>query len=241
MANRGSGREREEQEGGGSPSGFKGELSPINSWPFSQCHIGLWGNGSQLSLVPFSRQSRCYKIRWAPCCGAETPSQEAQGQKVPTCLSPTNEPLGWLTSRGNSPVHLYVQAIERASNSKLYRPKSAVEVKNNILMTMDIQSFILVLLQHKLHNVYVFTGLVNFCCYYKQHKKIQNYKILIFFPPSVSSSLLESCTLVSNKKNWNDQTNLAVKTRLRSDNSTQTQQENCGLHICYDAILFQWK
>lgn len=87
MANRGSGREREEQEGGGSPSGFKGELSPINSRPFSRCHIGLWGNGSQLSLVPFSRQSRCYKIRWAPCCGAETPSQEARGRRVPTCVS----------------------------------------------------------------------------------------------------------------------------------------------------------
>lgn len=111
------------------------------------------------------------------------PQPRGTGTKSPHLFIPTNEPLGWLTSRGNSPVHLYVQAIERASNSKLYRPKSAVEVKNNILMTMDIQSFILVLLQHKLHNVYVFTGLGNFCCYYKQHKKIQNYKILIP-PPS---------------------------------------------------------
>lgn len=68
-------KEKYRRRGGGhSPLRFKDNLSPFH--PFTSCHTGPLGNGSCLSLMLFTCQSECYRIQWASCCGAETPSLE---------------------------------------------------------------------------------------------------------------------------------------------------------------------
>lgn len=80
-------REKEkEKKGRNAPFRFKDSHSPLRSHPFILWHIGPWGNGICLSLVPFTCQSDCYGIWWAPCCGTETTQPRGTSDEVTTCL-----------------------------------------------------------------------------------------------------------------------------------------------------------
>lgn len=83
MVHRETGRKRVEGRGEVVFLGSKAILLPSTLVHSLHATLASGGMGVSLSLVPFTCQSKCYQIQWAPWCGVETPSQGAQGMKSP--------------------------------------------------------------------------------------------------------------------------------------------------------------